>query len=53
MVSMTFGKDFFMTLNMIVQMMRLFAKLFGNEEDKKAAAESEKRSANANPDEAV
>lgn len=50
---MKFGKDFFTTLNMVIQMMRLLAKLFGDDEDKKAAAESEKRSANANPDEAV
>lgn len=41
--SMKFGKDFFKTLNIVIQMMRMFAKLFGDPEDAEAAAESEAR----------
>lgn len=50
---MKFGKDFFKTLNVVVMMLRLLAKLFGDEDDKAAAIESEARTANSNPDEAV
>jgi len=53
MVSMKFGKDFFKVLNIVVQLMRMLAALTGDEEDKKAAAESKARSANSNPDDAV
>ncbi len=40
---MKFGKDFFRVLNIVVQMMRMFAKVFGDPEDQTAAAESEAR----------
>jgi len=50
---MKFGKDFFKILNIVIQLMRMFAKVFGDDDDKVAAAESEKRSANSNPEEAV
>ncbi len=46
---MTFGKDFFKILNIVIQLMRMFAKVFGTDEDKKAAVESEARTANSNP----
>lgn len=52
MVYMKFGTDFFRILNIVVQLMRMFAKVFGDEEDKKAAALSEARSKNTNVDEA-
>lgn len=50
---MTFGRDFFRILNIVVQLMRMFAGVFGDDEDKKAVAESKARSANSNPDDAV
>ena len=50
---MKFGRDFFKILNIVIQLMRMFASVFGDDEDKKEAAESKKRSANTNPDEAV
>jgi len=47
---MRFGSDFFKILNLVVQIMRLFAKVFGDKEDKEGAAESELRSASNNED---
>lgn len=44
---MKFGKDFFNILNIVVQLMRMFAKIFGDEEDKKTALESEARTKDA------
>ena len=41
---MKFGRDFFAILNIIVQLMRMFAGIFGDAEDKEAVAESEARS---------
>ena len=46
---MKFGVDFFKILNIVIQLMRMFAKVFGDDDDKKAAAESEARTANSNP----
>lgn len=43
MVCMKFGKDFFKVLNIVIQLMRMFAKVFGDPEDQTAAAESEAR----------
>lgn len=40
---MKFGKDFFKILNIVIQLMRMFAKVFGDPEDTAAAAESEAR----------
>ena len=40
---MKFGKDFFRILNIVIQLMRMFAKVFGDDEDQKSAAESEAR----------
>lgn len=47
---MTFGTDFFKIFNFAIQLLRLFAKIFGSDEDKKQVEESEKRSANGNGD---
>lgn len=49
---MKFGKDFFKILNLVVQIMRMFAKIFGEDEDKTAAFDSETRSKNPNSDDA-
>lgn len=49
---MKFGADFFKILNLVIQIMRLFAKVFGDDEDKKEVAQSERRSENDNLDEA-
>lgn len=43
---MKFGADFFKILNLVIQIMRMFAKIFGDEEDKNAVAESEERTKN-------
>lgn len=40
---MKFGKDFFKVLNIVIQLMRMFAKVFGDDEDQKAAVDSEVR----------
>lgn len=40
---MKFGKDFFRILNIVIQLMRMFAKVFGDPEDQAAADESEAR----------
>jgi len=50
---MKFGKDFFRILNLVIQIMRLFANNFGDAEDKKEVEESKLRTANSNPDEAA
>jgi len=47
---MKFGTDFFKIFNFAVQLIRLFFKIFGDDEDKKTAEDSEKRSANSNGD---
>lgn len=49
---MKFGKDFFKILNIVIQIMRMFAKLFGDEDDKIAAKESSIRTSNSDPNEA-
>ncbi len=40
---MKFGRDFFKILNIVIQLMRMFAKVFGDEEDKIEAEASEAR----------
>ena len=50
---MKFGRDFFKILNIVIQLMRMFAGIFGDDEDRKEVEESKKRSVNSNPDEAV
>lgn len=52
MVSMKFGTDFFKILNIVIQLMRMFARVFGEPEDLKAAAESEARTKDADPNHA-
>ena len=52
MVCMKFGTDFFRILNIVIQLMRMFAKVFGDDEDKAAAAESEARTKNTSVEEA-
>jgi len=47
---MTFGADFFKIMNLVVQIMRLFAKVFGDDQAKEQAAQSEQRSKNGNGD---
>ena len=42
-VYMKFGTDFFKILNLVIQIMRLFAKVFGDIDDKEAAENSEAR----------
>lgn len=42
---MKFGADFFRILNLVIQIMRLFAKVFGDDADKDEAAASEARTA--------
>ncbi|MBA7486835.1 hypothetical protein ES707_22396 [subsurface metagenome] len=49
---MKFGRDFFSILNIVVQLMRMFAGVFGDADDKKEVEESKKRSANSDTDEA-
>lgn len=46
---MLFGADFFKILNLVVQVMRLFSKVFGDDKDKKAAEESEIRTMDSKP----
>lgn len=48
---MKFGRDFFKILGLIIQIMRLFASVFGDEEDKTTVAESRKRSESSDPEE--
>ncbi len=47
---MKFGKDFFRIFNFAIQLLRLFARIFGDDEDKQEVEESEARSANGNGD---
>ena len=49
---MKFGTDFFKILNLVIQIMRLFAKVLGDDADKEAADKSESRTASDNVDEA-
>lgn len=50
---MKFGGDFFKIFNFAIQLIRLFFKVFGDDEDKKAVDDSVARSGNDNPDDAV
>lgn len=47
---MKFGTDFFKIFNFAIQLLRLFARIFGDEQDKKQVEDSEARSANGNGD---
>ena len=47
---MKFGKDFFKILNLVIRIMRLFAEVFGDEEDQKEVAESKLRTASNDAD---
>jgi len=47
---MQFGKDFFTILNLVVTLLRMFAGMFGDDDDKKAADESKLRSKDGNAD---
>jgi hypothetical protein len=49
-VYMKFGGDFFKIFNFAVLLIRMFMKVFGDEEDKQSVEESEKRSGNGNGD---
>lgn len=48
---MKFGRDFFKILGFVVQIMRMFAAIFGDDEDKKGVADSKQRSASDDADE--
>lgn len=48
---MNFGRDFFKILSFVIQIMRMFAAVFGDDEDKAGVADSKKRSASDNQDE--
>lgn len=43
-----FGRDFFKILSLVIQIMRLFASVMGDEEDKREVEASEDRSASSN-----
>lgn len=47
---MKFGGDFFKIFNFAIMLIRLFFKVFGDDEDKKAVEESESRSKNGTTD---
>lgn len=49
---MIFGKDFFKIFNLVIQIIRLFGRVFGDDEDKKAVDESNERTASEKADEA-
>lgn len=49
---MKFGMDFFRILNFVIQIMRMFAGIFGDADDKKEVTASKERSANADSSEA-
>lgn len=49
---MTFGADFFKILNLVIQIMRLFAKVFGDKGVQEEAAESEARTKDSDPNHA-
>lgn len=49
-VNMKLGGDFFKVFNFAVQLIRLFFKVFGDDDDKKKAVESEVRSKNPDGD---
>jgi len=48
---MKFGTDFFKILNLVVLIMRMFAKIFGDDADRDAVKDSENRTASPNSDE--
>lgn len=50
---MKIGSDLFRILNFAIAIIRLFASIFGDEDDKQAVEESKARSANTNPDDMV
>ena len=50
---MNFGKDFFKILNFVIAIIRLIAKIFGDDETKKEVEDSKARSANSNPNDTV
>lgn len=49
---MHFGGDFFKIFNFAIQLIRLFFKVFGDDEGKKAAMESEARTADSDTNDA-
>ena len=49
---MHFGGDFFKILNIVVQLMRMFARMFGDDADKEGVKESENRSKSGDAGEA-
>ena len=48
---MKFGKDFFKILNLVIQIMRLFARVCGDADDKNEADASVERTASSDPNE--
>ena len=49
---MKFGRDFFNILNFVIQIMRMFAAIFGDAEDKKEVEASQDRSSSSKSNEA-
>jgi len=47
---MHFGVDFFKVLNLVIQIMRMFSKVFGDDVAKDEAVQSEERSKAGNGD---
>jgi len=47
---MKVGGDFFLILNFVVKLIRLFFEVFGDDDDKNKATESKQRSSNGNDD---
>jgi len=47
---MKVGGDFFLILNFVVKLIRLFFEVFGDDDDKKASLESKKRSGDGTGD---
>lgn len=46
---MNFGKDFFRILNFAIALIRLFGKIFGDEDTKTEIKESEDRTVDSDP----
>ena len=48
---MNSGTDIFRIMNLVIQIMRMFSRIFGDEAEQKAVSESEERTASENTDE--
>ena len=48
---MKIGGDLFKILNIVIRIIRMFAEIFGDDEDREAVAQSRERSVNHNAEE--